>query len=340
MARADDERHWLAGGALAFYLLEVLLRWPDRIVAVHAPVKEMLAWAAGEGTAIRERTETLLNRITWPRSPFAGLTLDRPRLMGIVNVTPDSFSDGGKFASPEAAIAHGRALRAAGADILDVGGESTRPGAAPVSVDEELRRVLPVIAGLKDCGVPISIDTRRAPVMDAALDAGASIVNDVSALTHDPGSLALVARHKALVVLMHMQGEPATMQAEPRYDCAPLDVFDFLEARIAACVAAGISLANIAVDPGIGFGKTLRHNVEIMGRLALFHGLGVPVLLGVSRKGFIAKASRGESADQRLPGSLAAGLAGVGQGVQFLRVHDVAETAQALAIWQAIAAAS
>ena len=288
----------------------------------------------------RARIKTLIDRISGSRLPFAGLALDRPRIMGIVNVTPDSFSDGGQFVVPEAAIAHGRALRAAGADILDIGGESTRPGAVPVSADDELKRVIPVIAGLQDCGVPLSIDTRRAAVMAAALDAGAAIVNDVSALTHDPDSPALAARCRAPVVLMHMQGEPATMQADPRYDYAPLDVFDYLEVRIAACVAAGIAPANIAVDPGIGFGKSVKHNLEILRRLSLFHGLGVPILLGASRKGFIGRLSPGESADRRLPGSLAAALAGVAQGVQILRVHDVAETAQALAVWQAIQSAS
>lgn len=320
--------------------VEVLLRQPDRIVSVETAIDGARDWAAAEGAMAHARITTLIDRISGSRPSFAGLALDRPRIMGIVNVTPDSFSDGGRFVAPEAAIAHGRALQAAGADILDIGGESTRPGAPPVTADDELKRIMPVIAGLRDCGVPLSIDTRRAAVMAAALDAGAAIVNDVSALTHDPDSPALVARCRAPVMLMHMRGEPATMQADPQYDSAPLDVFDYLEARIATCLSAGISAANIAVDPGIGFGKTVAHNLEILGRLSLFHGLGVPILLGVSRKGLIGRLSRGESADRRLPGSLAAALAGVAQGVQILRVHDVAETAQALAVWQAIRQAS
>jgi dihydropteroate synthase len=320
--------------------IEVLLRQPGRVIVATTTVDRLEDWAVAEGEAVRVRVRALVDRIAAPRPPFAGLALDRPRIMGIVNVTPDSFSDGGRFAAPEAAIAHGLALREAGADILDVGGESTRPGAAPVSVDDELKRVVPVVAGLKGCGVPLSIDTRRAAVMAAALDVGAGIVNDVSALTHDPDALALVARRRVPVILMHMRGEPATMQVDPRYDCAPLDVFDYLEARVAACTAAGIATANIAVDPGIGFGKSVAHNLEILGRLSLFRGLGVPILLGVSRKGFIGRLSRAESADRRLPGSLAAALAGVTQGVQILRVHDVAETAQALAVWRAIRASS
>ncbi|HSR72046.1 MAG TPA: dihydropteroate synthase, partial [Kiloniellales bacterium] len=262
------------------------------------------------------------------------------RIMGVINVTPDSFSDGGDRLDPGRAVADGLALREAGAEILDVGGESTRPGSEPIEPEEELNRVIPVIRGLAREGALISIDTRRARVMAEALDAGARIVNDVTALSGDPESLPLVARAVAPLVLMHMRGEPRTMQADPVYDDAPRDIYDWLAARIAACEAAGIPRARIAIDPGIGFGKTVEHNLQILARLALFHGLGCVVLLGVSRKSFIGRLSQGEPPKERVPGSLAAALAGLARGVQILRVHDVAETRQALSIWQAISEAS
>lgn len=267
---------------------------------------------------------------------FAGLVLDRPRLMGIVNVTPDSFSDGGRFLETEAAIAHGRALRAAGADILDVGGESTRPGASPVGAAEEKARVVPVVKALAAEGALVSIDTRHASVMAAALDAGARLVNDVTALEGDPDSLALVARRVVPVVLMHMRGEPGTMQNDPRYNDVVAEVRDYLERRVAACTAAGIPKERIAVDPGIGFGKTVDHNLALIRHLDRLADLGCAILLGASRKSFIGALSKGEPATERLPGSLAAALAGVARGAHILRVHDVAATAQALAVWGGI----
>jgi dihydropteroate synthase len=299
------------------------------------PLAEARTWAARAGLA--GDLAGGLARLTAPRPPFAGLSLDRPRLMGVVNVTPDSFSDGGRFIEPFHAIDHGLALQAAGAEILDIGGESTRPGSAPVPAEEELRRILPVLRGLKAAGAIVSVDTRRAAVMQAALEAGADIVNDITALAGEPGSLATVAASGAAVVLMHMQGEPRSMQASPVYADAPLEIRDYFVERLAACAAAGIAPSRIAVDPGIGFGKTDAHNVQLLRSLGLFHELGVAVLLGVSRKSFIGRLSRGEDAGARLAGSLVAGLAGLDRGVQLLRVHDVAETRQALAIWQAIA---
>jgi dihydropteroate synthase len=267
---------------------------------------------------------------------FAGLDLDRPRIMGVVNVTPDSFSDGGDAYPRSAAIDRALALHAAGAAIIDVGGESTRPGAEPVPVEEELARVIPVIKELAGSGVLVSIDTRRAAVMEAAIEVGASVVNDVSGLAGDAGSIPLMARSQASVVLMHMQGDPRTMQAAPRYDDVVRDVCDWLRGRIAACETAGIAPTRLAVDPGIGFGKTLEHNLTILAHLDAFAGLGRPVVLGVSRKSFIARLSRDEPPKDRLPGSLAAGLLALLQGVHILRVHDVGETRQALAVWQAI----
>jgi dihydropteroate synthase len=282
----------------------------------------------------------LLDRLRQPHPHIAGLTLDRPRLMGIVNVTPDSFSDGGRWLDPGAAIAHGLQLEAEGADILDIGGESTRPGAEPIGIEEELRRVLPVIAALaRQARVPISIDTRNAEVMRGAADAGAHIVNDVAALGYDPNALRVAAETGLPVVLMHAQGDPRTMQIAPRYDDVVLDVYDWLEARIAVCEAAGIGRDRIVVDPGIGFGKTLDHNLALLSSLSIFHGLGCPLLLGASRKSFIGRLSGGAPADQRIPGSVAAALLGAAQGVQILRVHDVGATRQALTVWEAAQAA-
>ncbi len=267
---------------------------------------------------------------------FAGLPLDRPLIMGVVNVTPDSFSDGGEAATVAAAIERGHAMVGDGADIIDVGGESTRPGAAPVPLEEELARVIPVITALGDAGCAVSIDTRHAAVMAAAIDAGAKIVNDVTALCGDPRSLDVVAGSAASVILMHMQGEPGTMQNAPQYEDAAQEVRDYLAGRIEVCVKAGIAIERIAIDPGIGFGKTLKHNLDILNRLALFTGLGCPLVLGVSRKSFIGKISGDDNPKGRLGGSLAAALAGVTRGVAIVRVHDVAETRQALAVWQAI----
>jgi dihydropteroate synthase len=256
--------------------------------------------------------------------------------MGIVNVTPDSFSDGGRRLDPEAAVAHGLRLEAEGADILDIGGESTRPGAEPVGIEEELRRVIPVVAALAaQAHVPVSIDTRNAEVMHHAAEAGARIVNDVAALGHDPDALRVAAETGLPVVLMHAQGDPRTMQLDPRYDDVVLDVYDWLEARIAVCEAAGIPRTRLVVDPGIGFGKTLAHNLALIASLSIFHGLGCAILLGASRKSFIGRLAGGAGPDRRLPGSLAAALIGAAQGVQALRVHDVAATRQALAVWEA-----
>ena len=321
----------LAGGRFAFNACEVLIREANAVSATIAGIETIVDWEAAAAA--------LLDRLSSPRTAFCGIALDRPAIMGVINVTPDSFSDGGDNADAKTAISRGRAMAKAGAAILDVGGESTRPGSDPVDAETELARVLPVIEGLSDVGVPLSIDSRRARVMAAALDAGASLVNDVSALSFDQDSLGVVADSGAPVVLMHAQGDPKSMQLEPVYDCAPLDVYDYLEARIDACLAAGIGRERIAIDPGIGFGKSpTGHNIEILQRLGLFHGLGCPLLLGVSRKSFIGRLAGVAEPKDRLPGSLAAGLAGLDQGVQILRVHDVAETIQALAVWDALTA--
>lgn len=270
-------------------------------------------------------------------SRFSGLTLDRPRVMGVVNVTPDSFSDGGETFTAEAAVRRGLRLREDGADLIDVGGESTRPGAEPVAVGEEIRRVVPVVRALAAEGVLVSIDTRHADVMAAAIDAGARVVNDVTALTHDPGALPLVASVPVSVILMHMQGEPRTMQAAPHYDDAAAEVAAWLGARADACAAAGIARHRLALDPGVGFGKTVEHNVDILARLPIYATFGCPIVIGVSRKSFIARLSRGEPPQERIAGSLAAALFAVGRGAHILRVHDVAQTRQALSVWRALA---
>ena len=278
----------------------------------------------------------VLDRLTTPRLPVAGLDLSQPRLMGILNVTPDSFSDGGLHDAPEAARRAGMAMVADGADILDIGGESTRPGASYVPAADEISRTAPVIAALRSgVQVPISIDTRKADVAQAAVDAGADLVNDVSGFTHDPTLAGVCAARGLPVCIMHAQGDPATMQDAPHYDNVLLDVYDFLESRVQALEALGLTRAQMIVDPGIGFGKTQAHNLALLQGVSLFHGIGCAILLGVSRKGMIGAIGKAPLARDRAPGSIALGLAGLGQGVQILRVHDVAETAQAVRLWQA-----
>lgn len=329
----------VAEGGLAFTAATVILRDGGTAWAALAPYAELVEWAEAEGEEVARHIGRLVRRIGARRVPWGGLALDRPLVMGIVNTTPDSFSDGGRNFAAETAIASALAMVEAGADIVDVGGESTRPGAEAVMRDEELARVLPVVRALANRGVVVSIDTRHASVMEAAINAGARIINDVTALEGDPDSLAVAARTGADLCLMHMQGKPQTMQENPVYDCAPLDVYDYLAGRIQACEAVGIPASRIATDPGIGFGKTPSHNAQLLAALALYHGLGCPILLGASRKRFIAALSKGEGAMERLPGTLAAHLAGLNAGAQIIRVHDVPETAQAVKVWRAMKAA-
>ncbi|MEM5468713.1 dihydropteroate synthase [Celeribacter marinus] len=281
--------------------------------------------------------ESVMTRLRAPRGRVAGLSLARPNLMGILNVTPDSFSDGGVFASPQDAIEHALGMVHQGADILDIGGESTRPGAAYVLPAEEIARTAPVIAAIRGATpVPISIDTRKAQVAQQALAAGANLINDVYAFTHDADLARVAAQADAPVCLMHAQGDPEVMQNDPHYDNVLLDVYDFLEQRIAVAEAAGIARARILVDPGIGFGKTVAHNLTLLNRISLFHSLGCGVLLGASRKRFIGTLCNVPEATDRVIGSVAVALAAVAQGVQILRVHDVVQTKQALAVWQAV----
>ncbi|UWQ78417.1 dihydropteroate synthase [Leisingera sp. S132] len=310
----------LAGSALWFTEVEILSREaPPRIVPAGL-VPEM------------ER-----RRLSARRASIAGLDMTQPQIMGILNVTPDSFSDGGKHAGIEAGKAAALQMAADGATIIDVGGESTRPGAAEVPEAEEIERTAPVIAAIRaESPVPVSIDTRKATVGMEALEAGANLLNDVSGFTFDPALAPLAAQASVPVCIMHAQGDPATMQDDPQYGNVLLDVYDFLSDQIDRLEAIGVVREQIVVDPGIGFGKTQAHNLTLLRNLSLFHGLGCPVLLGVSRKKFIGTIGDAPRADARAPGSIAVGLAALAQGVQFLRVHDVAETVQALRLWQAV----
>ncbi|HSD40234.1 MAG TPA: dihydropteroate synthase [Burkholderiales bacterium] len=258
------------------------------------------------------------------------LSLDRPLVMGVVNVTPDSFYDGGRHASNAAAIAHARRLAEEGADLLDIGGESSRPGSEAVSLDEELARVLPVLEGLCDLEIPISVDTTKPAVMRATIAAGAAMINDITALAA-PGSIDAVAASDAAVCLMHMRGAPKTMQADPVYADVVAEVREFLGARVAACAAAGIARDRITIDPGFGFGKTVEHNFTLLRELGAIAALGFPVLAGWSRKSSLGRIT-GRASVERLASSLAAALIAVQHGAKIVRVHDVAATRDVLAI--------
>jgi dihydropteroate synthase len=278
--------------------------------------------------------------LTSPRPPMQlgerTIRLDQPQVMGIVNATPDSFSDGGRFADSAAAAEAGARMAAEGAAIIDVGGESTRPGAQAVWEGDEAERVVPIIRQLASGGAAMSIDTRKAGVMEAALAAGARLINDVSALTFDPRSAGVAAAAGVPVVLMHHLGDPQTMQDNPRYGDVLIEVYEWLEERIAAAVEAGIASDRILIDPGFGFGKSVAHNLELMNGLALFHSLGCPIVVGASRKRTIGALSNEAPADERLAGSITLALKAIEQGAQIVRVHDVPETIQALKVWRGL----
>jgi dihydropteroate synthase len=262
------------------------------------------------------------------------LRLDRPLIMGIVNVTPDSFSDGGLYAAAESAIVHAKTLIEEGADIVDIGGESTRPGAQPVSLEEERGRVLPVLEGLSDCGVPVSVDTSKPELMLDAIRAGAAMINDIHALLA-PGAMQAVASSQAAICFMHMQGTPQTMQLDPRYDDVVGEVKSFLAERIGAAQAAGIAPERIVIDPGFGFGKTKEHNIELFKRLRDFKELAAPLLVGLSRKSVLGRLTGRETSD-RIFASIASALLAVQRGASIVRVHDVAATRDALAVYNAV----
>lgn len=327
----DGEVARLAGGMLWFSAYEVIEDDRRRTVAI-ADLDTLLS---------DERAAKLHAAITAPRAPLVlgerTLRFDQPSVAGILNVTPDSFSDGGTLHDdPASAASAGVALAAAGAALIDVGGESTRPGAATVWEGDEISRVVPVIERLARSGTLVSIDTRKAAVMEAALAAGAAIVNDVSALLWDDRALEVVEKAGCPVVLMHSPEPSKGPHGGSGYQDVVVEVFDWLEDRITAVVAGGVDRARIIVDPGIGFGKSLSDNLALINGLAMFHGLGCPILLGASRKRMIGALSNEAPVGERLGGSVALALAGVAAGVQMLRVHDVAETVQAVRVWRGL----
>ena len=322
----------LAGGLIWFSQVELIgTGGGDRKLVPVAEIESRLDEDIGEQW--HRLTSARTNLKLGPRT----VRFDQPHVMGIVNATPDSFSDGGQFADAQAASDAGAAMTADGASIIDVGGESTRPGAKPVWEGDEVERVVPVVRPLVSSGGAVSIDTRKAVVMEAALAAGATMINDVSALTWDHQAAELVARAGVPVVLMHHQGRPETMQDAPSYPRGVLvEVYEWLEERIEACVATGISRDRILIDPGFGFGKSLKHNLELMNGLALLHGLGCAMVIGASRKRTIGALHNEAPTERRLAGSLAFALKAVEQGAQIVRVHDVYETMQALKVWRGL----
>ena len=323
----------LAGGMCWFAAVELLTVDDDdrRISTELVPVE-------GIESRFDDDMAAQWTALTSARAPLRlgerTIRLDQPQVMGIVNATPDSFSDGGRFADAAAAAEAGAQMAADGAAIIDVGGESTRPGARMIWEGDEIERIAPVIRQLSGGGAAVSADTRKADVMTAAIEAGARMINDVSALTYDDRSAGVVATSGVRVVLMHHKGPPETMQNDPHYDDVLVEVYMWLEERIKAAVEAGIAREKILIDPGFGFGKKLAHNLELMNNLALFHSLGCPLVLGASRKRTIGALSNEAPADRRLGGSIAFALKAVEQGVQLLRVHDVFETVQALRVWR------
>ena len=329
----DGQVARLAGGLAWFSAVEIIASHGNRLVPLERFESEL--------ESLPDDARSAWQRLIAPRPPLMlgerVIRLDQPQVAGIVNVTADSFSGDGRLADPEHAVQAGHAMAAAGAALVDVGGESTRPGAKPVWEGDEIARVVPVVQPLAAAGTAVSIDTRKAAVMEAALAAGARLVNDVSALTWDDRAAEIVSAAGCPVVLMHHQGPPETMQDNPRYDRpVMLEIYDWLDARIAAAEAAGIARDRIIVDPGFGFGKNVQHNLQLMNGLALLHGLGCPVMVGASRKRTIGALSGEAPADQRLAGSLAFALKAAEQGAQLIRVHDVSETVQALRVWRGL----
>ena len=322
----------LVGGLNWFSAVELIQ------VDGHKRVSTDLVPVEGIDARFDDDTKEQWNALTSARRPLQlgerTIRLDQPQVMGIVNATPDSFSDGGQFADAAAAAAAGAEMAAQGAAIIDVGGESTRPGAKLVWEGDEIERVIPVVSQLARSGAAVSIDTRKADVMTAAIDVGAQMINDVSALTYDGRSAGVIAASSVPIVLMHHKGAPETMQDDPRYDDALVEVYLWLEERIAAAEEAGIDRNRILIDPGFGFGKNVAHNLELMNGLALFHSLGCPIVVGASRKRTIGALSNEAPVDKRLGGSIAFALKAVEQGTQLIRVHDVFETVQALRVWR------
>ena len=338
----DGQTLRLAGGLVWFAMVEAIAAGPDgRFATALVPVERVDDFIESLPEPQSGMARRQLDRIVAPRPALRlgerVVRLDQPQVMGILNVTPDSFSGGGGLeGEPADAADHAIAMSQAGAAIVDIGGESTRPGAKPVWEGDEIARVVPVIERLRHAGIALSLDTRKGAVMAAGLAAGAHLINDVAALTYDPAAIEAAVAVDCPIVLMHHQGAPETMQQDPRYRDALLDVYDWLEARVDAVVAAGVARERLLIDPGIGFGKSLRHNLAILNGLSLFHGLGLPIVLGASRKRTIGALSNEAPVEQRLGGSIALALFGAAQGVQLLRAHDAFETVQALRVWRGL----
>jgi dihydropteroate synthase len=324
----------LAGGLNWFAAVELLCIEENRRVSAE------LVQVDGIESRFNDDMAGQWKALTAPRSALKlgerTIRLDQPQVMGIVNATPDSFSDGGQFADAVAAASAGADMAGEGAAVIDVGGESTRPGAKPVWEGDEIERIVPIIRQLAASGVAVSVDTRKADVMTAALEAGARMINDVSALTFDDRSAGVIASAGFPVVLMHHKGSPESMQDDPRYDDVLIEVYLWLEDRIAAAEETGIARDKILIDPGFGFGKKVAHNLELMNGLSLFHSLGCPVVVGASRKRTIGALSGEASVNERLGGSIAFALKALEQGIQIVRVHDVFETVQALRVWRGL----
>ena len=313
------EAAWFGEGPLWFDRAEILSR-------DEAPLRVSI-------TELGREERTVLEQ---PRAEISGLKWNVPRIMGILNVTPDSFSDGGLFHAEDAARAQASSIVESGADVLDIGGESTRPGAKTVEIEEEIARTAPVITSIANTAPIVSIDTRKASVARKALDAGAHWINDVSAFMYDPAMAAVAVDADVPVCLMHAQGAPETMQNNPRYANVVFDVYDALKLHRDAAIALGIDQSKIILDPGIGFGKTQAHNLALLQNMGLFHSLGCVLLLGASRKRFVGSIGQAENPQERMPGSVAVALHGLNHGVQIVRVHDIVATKQAFRLWSAL----
>jgi len=331
----------IAGANIHFSAIKIISRTENNLEAEIINVDQIESYLKSRPEEKSRKIRAILDQIDRVRPPLKlnnGQTInwDEPFLQGVLNVTPNSFSDGGVYDDFDKSVLHAKNMIAAGADIIDIGGETTKPGAVPVSIEAEKKRTILIIEKLAHLNIPISIDSRNAEVMRDAVKSGAQMINDVSALEHDRESINTVKELDVPVILMHAQGNPETMQDNPQYDNAVLDIYDYLKARIEFCLSAGISGDKIIIDPGIGFGKTIEHNLQLLANISLFHGLGVPLLIGVSKKSFIGKLIGEVEPSKRVPGSIAAAQTCLEQGVQIIRVHDVEEANQAVSIWKSI----
>ena len=330
----------LTGGNIYFAAVRIISRTKQGLEEKIVSIVDLDNFFKKKSSTVAEKIKTILNNIESPRGALmlnngSVIGWKKPVIQGVLNVTPDSFSDGGQYSDIELARPHAHEMISAGADIIDIGGETTKPGAQSVSIKSEKDRVLPVIKNLATLNFPLSIDSRNAEVMNDAIQNGAHIINDVSALGHDLKSIGVVKKEDVPIILMHAQGAPEIMQNNPQYSHILLDIYDYLESRIKMCIDAGIDKNKLIADPGIGFGKTVDHNLEILNGLSIFHGLGVPLLVGTSRKSFIGKITGEKVSENRVSGSIAAMLLCLEQGVQIVRVHDVEQATQAISVWNA-----